>query len=91
MLLNEIGEGTSALYCLTNRTNCCHLRGLWRNPKGGDVRDGLYITRGFSSLRLNRRSGGRTGPEVTGVHICRIPDAGNALKTLSIGIYNSKF
>jgi hypothetical protein len=96
MSLSNVGEGSSALYCLTDRTLCCGYdtgganRGVWRFPDGNNVGEeataGIYFTRGFSSLHLNRRSS-TVGP--TGVYTCVIPDAGNDLRTLSIGLYGA--
>ena len=39
VLLGDIGEGSSGLYCLTDREQCCSTeargnRGLWRSPDG---------------------------------------------------------
>ena len=91
VLLSDIGEGSSALYCLTDRELCCSLeagayRGRWDFPHGGgsvdaDATADTYSSRGFSSFLLNRRSGA-VGP--TGVYACLIPDAGNILRTLFI-------
>jgi hypothetical protein len=92
VLPNDIGEGSSALYCLTDRTLCCGAntgganRGQWRFPDGTNVGEGtagVYFTRGFSSLLLNRRT---SGVRPTGVYTCDIPDAGDTLRTLSIAI-----
>jgi hypothetical protein len=95
MSLSKVGEGSGALYCLTDRTPCCGIntgganRGIWRFPDGnnvGDITAGIYFTRGFSSLLLNRRSSA-VGP--TGVYTCLIPDAENVLRTPSIGLYGA--
>ena len=93
-LLSDIGEGSGALYCLTNRTRCCSTesggeRGQWTLPDGSDsddARTDLYFVRGNSSLLLNRRSSA-VGP--TGVYRCEIPDATNVPRNLYIGIYDS--
>ena len=91
----DIGEGSCALYCLTDSTQCCSTEaggelGVWRSPDGSDVSGSttadVYLVRGFSSLLLNRRSSA-VGP--TGVYTCLIPDAGNMLRILYLGIYNS--
>jgi hypothetical protein len=94
--LSDIGEGSGALYCLTNRELCCsseagQSRGAWRFPNnlgvGEDTTADIYFTRGFSSLLLNRRSSA-VGP--TGVYTCAIPDASDSQhtsKTLMIGLY----
>ena len=88
----DIREGSGALYCLTDKTQCCSTAaegelGVWRSPDGSDVSGSttadVYLVRGFSSLLLNRRSSA-VGP--TGVYTCVIPDAGNILRTLYIGV-----
>ena len=92
VLLSDIGEGSNALYCLTDRTLCCSSsagdsRGLWRFPDGNA--DGIYTSKGFSSLLLNRRSS-TVGP--TGVYTCLIPSASDRdrdFSTLRLGIYSS--
>jgi hypothetical protein len=83
VMLRTIGVGISALYCLTNNRNeCCKAstsagmkHDLWRFPNGSNVGEdttvGIYFTRGFSSLHLNRRSSA-VGP--TGVYTCAVPD-----------------
>jgi hypothetical protein len=92
--LNSVGEGSSALYCLTNRTLCCGAntggadRGIWRFSNDYNLREGahadIYFTRGFSAILLNRRS---NAVGLTGVYTCLIPDAQNTLRTLKIGLY----
>ena len=88
-MISDIGEGSSALYCLTDREQCCStetgaIRGLWRLPDGNPVTTAnMYTVQGFSSIHLSRRSSA-VGP--TGVYTCEIPDADNILWTLSITI-----
>ena len=96
VLLSDIGEGSNALYCLTDWEDCCsdeagpRRRGLWRFPGGANVGESsgatIYSRRGFSSISLNIRGG-----RITGLYMCFIPDAGDATRTLSINIENSKF
>jgi hypothetical protein len=91
VVLGNIGEGSDALYCLTNRTQCCGIstgganRGIWKFPDGSNVGDGtttdVYFTRGFSSLLLNRRS---SAVVPTGAYRCLIPDAGGGSFTSRI-------
>jgi hypothetical protein len=90
--LSDIGEGSGALYCLTNRALCCGggaSRGIWRFPNHTHLEGGfgIYSSRAFSSLLLNRRSSA-VGP--TGVYTCVIPDASDILWTLYIGMYDSQ-
>ena len=95
MLLGDIGEGSNALYCLTNRELCCSHeadnRGRWDFPRGGFVlgttTNAIYSSKGFSSILLNRQSGAG-GP--TGNYTCLIPDAGNVLRNLRITIQECK-
>ena len=95
MLLSDIGEGSNALFCLTNRTQCCTYeagfhRGGWRFPNSStvDTTDNkeFYRTRGFSSVRLSRRTNA-FGP--TGIFTCRIPTNQNQNNAnLYIGVYD---
>ena len=95
VFLSEIGEGSSALYCLTNRELCCSsaagaVRGLWREDPDNNLDEfspNFYHTRGFSSLLLNRRSSA-VGP--TGAYSCLIPDAGNTVRTLTVTVSAGK-
>ena len=87
MLLSDIGEGSNALFCLTNRTQCCTTeaglrQGGWRFPNDtsvilNDANSHFYRIRGYSSVSLNKRSEAM-GP--VGKFTCRIPNnqsAGN--------------
>ena len=97
VLLGDIGESSSALYCLTDREQCCSTeaganRGVWRFPDGNDVQGNsasIYSRKGFSSILLNKRSG---TVRPTGVYRCLIPSSSNTgrtVSTLHIGIYSS--
>jgi hypothetical protein len=59
-------------------------------PDGTVIRDRataeVHFTRSFSSLLLNRRI---TAVGPTGVYTCLIPDAGNVLRTINIGLYGA--
>ena len=91
VFLDEIGEGSNALYCLTNKTQCCSTeaganRGRWMRPDGSNILNDaitIYVSRGFSSLLLNRRNS--TGVP-TGVYTCVIPDGQDDLRMLNITI-----
>ena len=95
MLLGDIGEGSSALFCLTDRTQCCSTReggekhGVWRFPSGSEVGRGgdVYLDRSYSSVVLNIRNNA-VGP--TGIYTCGIPDAENTNRILYIGLYGSE-
>ena len=95
MLLSDIGEGSNALFCLTDRTQCCtteagDARGSWRFPNGSAVtRDDADLSfdaiRGYSSIHLNRRS---DAVVPTGIYICRLPDeATGSGRNMYIGVY----
>jgi len=98
VILEEIGEGSDALLCITNLTICCHhdntggsALGHWFFPNGtrvpspflGEEWD-LYRTRGQVVVRLNRRRGG-----VEGIYRCEIPVAMNFTQTIYIGVYSA--
>ena len=96
MLLSNIGEGSNALFCLTDRTQCCtteagDARGSWRFPNDSrltldDANLDFYAIRGYSSIRLNRRS---DAVEPTGIYICRLPDEATGRgKNMYIGVYD---
>ena len=67
MLLSDIGEDSSGLFCLTDRTQCCSKaaagegRGLWRFPNGSEVMNawaqmkftGIEVTAQSSSIGDN--------------------------------------
>ena len=89
--LTDIGEGYSALHCLTNLTTCCREKdgdraGEWFLP--GQTSPVIHVnmdnfarSRGPSAVLLNGRTG--TGP--TGLYTCQVPD-GEGNKTLYIGV-----
>ena len=96
MFLSDIGKGSNALFCLTDRTQCCtteagDARGSWRFPNDSFVtRDdadlSFYAIKGYSSIRLNRRS---DAVAPTGIFICRLPDeATGSGNNLYIGVYD---
>ena len=95
-LFSDIGEDSNALYCLTNNEQCCSgppgaRYGLWRFPEGDDVSNDkniadVYIRRGFSSIRLNRK---RNVMMPIGIYTCLIPNSGGSNSTLQIGIYSN--
>ena len=91
VLLSEVGEGSGALYCLTNYNGTeCSTHGMWISPDGSNIIEGsssvsIYLTRACSSLHLNRKSGAVLQ---TGVYMCLIPDAMNVVMNVFIGIFN---
>ena len=89
VLFTDIGEDSSALFCLTDKVQCCSgatgkRLGVWRLPQGSNVSSegGVYIRRGFSSIRLNRRS----AMMPTGVYMCVIPNSEDSNSILQIGL-----
>jgi hypothetical protein len=93
VIFDDIGEGNSALYCVTNGTIHCGANAggedhSWKfpngTPVGEDATTDVYFTRGFSSLILNRKSSA-VGP--TGVYTCVIPDASNTSRTLYVTVF----
>ena len=89
VLLSDIGEGSSALFCLTDRTRCCSTiaggerRGAWRFPNGSEIMQGgdFHRNRSHSSVILNRRNDA-VGP--TGIYKCAIPDSTNTNRALHV-------
>ena len=95
--LDEIGEESAALFCLTNKTYCCRSSdtppgvggiGEWFFPNGNSVNnigsgDDIYRGRGPSFVRLQRRNNAQT----TGVFRCEVPDASGTNQQLYVGVY----
>ena len=95
VLLDNIGESSNSLLCLTDNRMCCAraqspggvILGDWYYPNGtGVANSGLqwefYRNRGPSVVRLHRRRGG-----VDGIYHCEIPDAAGVDQTMYIGVY----
>ena len=79
--VSEIGEGTSALYCKTDKEECCgtipNRFGQFYYPNGVQVpianrQQGFYRNRGDQVIRLNRREDIMSP---TGTYRCEIPNA----------------
>ena len=91
VLLCDIGEGSNALFCLTDRTECCmtEQQGQWIFPNGNNVHsssENFNQTKGFSSVHLNRR---RSAMGPTGIFTCEVPDQTENLMNLSVGVYDN--
>ena len=95
--LEDIGEGSGALLCMTNFTACCRRErtgtesglGSWYFPNGTEVPSSgeqldFYRTRGQRVIRLNRRRGGEEG-----IYHCEIPDSMNVTQSIYIGVYTA--
>ena len=79
--ITEVGEGDNAVMCITDFTGCCSLSipggiriGEWRFPNNALVRnsgsgDDIYRTRGYRTVRLNRRNG---ATQPTGLYCCEV-------------------
>ena len=93
VLITDIGEGSNALTCRTDQTNCCHLagnnirRGEWRFPGGSLVgKNGsgdIYRTRGDQQVILNRRNNA-LGP--LGMYCCDVDTMADPNATICINI-----
>ena len=88
--LTNIGEGISALYCKTDKEECCGVVpnrfGQFYYPSGVQVpianrQQGFYRNRGDQIIRLNRREG-ITSP--TGTYRCEIPNADDEMVKIYI-------
>ena len=96
----DIGEGESALFCLTSNLNCCRgssgrgARGDWFDSSGTDLPKlidlpggvGFYSNRGSSVVRLNR-AGSVLSDFTGGLFQCKIPGVDDVLQELTIGLY----
>ena len=87
--LAAIGEGSAALYCLTDLTACCREEdgaqaGEWIFP-GTQNTTNFHISRAPSAVLLNHVNSS-TVVRPTGVYICLIPNDSGHLKTLYIGL-----
>ena len=97
-MIEDIGEGGDALFCITNQTACCResnsgemgdVLGNWYFPNGTRVLGAggeldIYRTRGQMVVSMNRRRGG-----VEGIYRCMIPDAMSVIQTIYIGVYSA--
>ena len=88
--LSEIGEGEKALYCKTDKEDCCgtvpNRFGKFYYPSGVEVsvawqQHGFYRNRGDKIIRLNRKEG-ITSP--TGTYQCEIPNADDEIVNIYI-------
>ena len=97
VLLDNIGESSNSLRCLTNNTACCgraqspymDILGDWYYPNDTVVANTgngweFYRNRGQSVVRLNRRRDG-----VDGIYRCVIPDAEGVNQIMFIGVYTA--
>ena len=97
--VNDIGEASKSLLCITNKINCCQrmgalvVQGNWYFPgndsavpsAGTDGQSGFYRDRDLSKVRLHRRDW-ITFP--SGLFRCTIPDSSDQDQTIFIGIYS---
>ena len=90
--LTDIGEGNDALFCLTDKLDCCVevdgvSAGEWylpgqTDPVNGGLED-FTRSRRSSAVLLNRRSSA-VGP--TGLYRCVVPDRSGVDRELYIGV-----
>ena len=88
VVINDIGEDTSALHCVTSSTSCClnPKAGNFYYPNGAAVQysdAGVYRTRTDQAVRLNLRNSAQVTP---GRYVCEIPDSRGILKNTSVEI-----
>ena len=98
ILLTDIREGDAgALLCFTDQRNCCRdvdtdynigALGQWSFPNNtyvssSDHSGDIYVSRGPSVMRLNRRNDATTP---TGHFCCHIPDASSTNKSTCVNI-----
>ena len=94
--LEDIGEWSNALLCVTDKTACCQhpytAQGNWFFPNGTRVPSvvvnntwwDFYRIRDQMIVFMNRRRGG-----VNGIYRCEIPDAMNFTQAVYIGVYTA--
>ena len=97
ILVTDIGEGDDkALLCFTDLIRCCDSTsgagalGQWFFPDGspvGDLEDGkhLYVTRGASVVRLNRRNNAAS-PTQAGEFCCQIPNSSSNIVRICVNV-----
>ena len=95
--LEEIGEASKALFCLTNNINCCTngSQGDWYNPEDNTIpitaiRDNsisVYISKGPSHIHLNNIN---ITNSKSGIYHCKIPDSNGTDQRIYIGIYGNE-
>ena len=94
--ITDIGEGDMSLYCITSRSECC------RSSDGGERGDWFLPDRdsaveGTSSANFSRRREPRAvvldrrnnAVVPIGLYRCEVPDAGNTIQSLYIGVYTN--
>ena len=96
--LTDVGEGNDALFCLTDKLDCCvgevdgvsagewYLPGQTGPVVGSDVSDGsedFTRSRRSSAVLLNYRS---SAVEPTGLYRCVVPDRSGVDRELYIGV-----
>ena len=96
MNITDIGSGTNALYCFTNRTDCCRdsdgsANGEWFFPDRSAVEGNGRVStlnfsrnRGPSAVLLNRRN---NAMRLTGLYRCEVLDARNVNQSIYVGLY----
>ena len=97
--LEEIGEANKALFCFTNKIDCCTndhgSQGDWHGPKNNttpitinkDDSISVYTSKGPSYIRLNKVNGSSSE---SGIYHCKIPDSNGTDQRIYIGIYGNE-
>ena len=96
--ITDIGSGTNALYCFTNKSGCCRdsesgANGEWFFPNRNAVEGNGRVSmsdfsrnRGPSAVLLNRRN---DAMEPTGLYRCEVLDMRNVVQSIYVGLYIS--
>ena len=89
VMITDIGEGDSALLCVTDNTECCRTGGNGEffypdgTAVGFSISNSLFRNRREQVVRLNRRNNA-TSP--LGRYRCAIPDASGVTRSIFINI-----
>lgn len=98
--MDDIGEESAALFCLTNHKKCCvmgnydpEMESAWYFPDSTPVERGsshspmdVYSSFANSLIRLNRKNTSESS-RPSGVFQCKIPDANGTSRDIYIGVY----
>ena len=95
--LNDLGEGNSALFCATDRGECCTAEsdydGNWFVPSGSKIEQQfanstqeLYVSRADQTVGLNYVNVSDYDVP-SGIYHCEIADNNNVTNHLYVGIY----
>ena len=97
--MENVGEGEGALFCSTDRKDCCDnesdIHGNWFLPNGSKVLatnnthfEAAYVTWGNQTVGLNRVNSNDSLELPSGVYHCEMMDKNNITHHLYVGIYH---